>query len=679
MRTLKTSLITLTLAASTLTACGGAETPPPAPAPHSATTPPPPAPSAETKTPPPSSDPTVLSDEQKKQIDALVPTAAALVGAYGNSSAVLSKDKKRVLYRSNRGGVPAYYLGDADKPAETPKAITTGPERAMWAGFSRDEKYILFTRDQGADENFRIYRAKPDGSETTRLTPGETLQRDPPLLPRDKPSLMVYSTHKTATPNTTLVTQSIEGGEPKVIYNDPLPGQATSVTPDGARALLVHLVSYSEMAVLEVDIASGKTKQVYPPQGKKAAVTQAAYSADGKRIFVATDDGGESSFVLGFDAASGKELARFEQKELTGARIDDITVSPGGDRLALTIDAGTHSQIRFVDAKTLKPKGAVATPPGAVSPGEFSADGKSFTLTASLADRPGDVFVADVASGAVKPLRSEPRPGLDGLGAMKVSLTKIKAFDGLSIPVNVYLPDMETPRRLPTIVSIHGGPASSSKVRYSPLTRFFVSQGFVVVEPNIRGSTGFGRAYEMADNREKRGDALKDVESVNRWAREQPYCDPDKMVIFGGSYGGYMVLMGLTRQPSIWRAGIDLVGISDLKTFLRSTDQAIRSVFVDEFGDLDKDAALLEAYSPMRDVGKIASPLFVYQGANDPRVPKAESDAIVRVLRGRGVPVEYMLVENEGHSLDRRENQIAFMTRTVRFLRDELKLEPPAK
>jgi len=216
-------------------------------------------------------------------------------------------------------------------------------------------------------------------------------------------------------------------------------------------------------------------------------------------------------------------------------------------------------------------------------------------------------------------------------------------------------------------------PNQYQKVRWNVTARFFTQLGYAYLEPNVRGSTGFGRGYEMADDREKRADWLKDVETVNAWVKAQPWADPARVVVWGGSYGGYTVLMALTRQPTLWRAGVDQVGVANLVTLLQSTDQAIRAVFVQEFGDLDKDRELLERFSPIRDADRIVAPLFVYAGANDPRVPRAESDQIVRALRARQIPVEYMVAENEGHSLDRRENRIEFYTRVARFLDDQLK------
>jgi dipeptidyl aminopeptidase/acylaminoacyl peptidase len=255
---------------------------------------------------------------------------------------------------------------------------------------------------------------------------------------------------------------------------------------------------------------------------------------------------------------------------------------------------------------------------------------------------------------------------------MQASIESVRAFDGLSLPVIVYRPGGAAAGagRLPVIVEFHGGPASSAAVGWDSFARFFTSLGYAYLEPNVRGSTGYGRAFEMADNRERRADWLRDLESINAWTRAQPWADPGRVIVMGGSYGGYTVLMALTRQPALWRAGVDYVGIANLPTLLRATDQALRAVWVDEFGDLDRDRALLEEFSPLRDADRVTAPLYVYAGQNDPRVPREESDQVVRALRRRGVPVEYQVADNEGHSLEHRENRVEFLTRVARFLDD---------
>jgi dipeptidyl aminopeptidase/acylaminoacyl peptidase len=471
-----------------------------------------------------------------------------------------------------------------------------------------------------------------------------------------------------------VVVQSISGGEPRRVYHDPSPARAVAVTADGSRVLLVRRLSLSEAVLLEVETAGGKPAvRVYPPEGTRAFIGRAQYSADDKRILVATDEGKEGFALLALDAGSHAQKSRWAVDDPPTARIGGLAVSPKGDRLAVEVDAGDHSEIRILDAGKLAPVRKIETPLRNSGLDGFTADGKGLAYGMSLPDRPTDIFLADVATGVTRLLREDKRPGLDALPRVKVSIEKVKAHDGLAIPVNLYLPIAAAGQRLPVVVDFHGGPAASSAVGWDAFERFFTALGYAFVDPNIRGSTGFGRAYERADDREKRGDAIRDVESVNAWVKAQPWADPARVIVMGASYGGYLTLMALTRQPSLWRAGVDLAGIADLPTMLRSTDQGIRAVFVDEFGDLDKDAALLEAYSPLRDHDKITAPLFVYTGQNDPRVPRAQADLIVAALRRRGVPVEYMVAADEGHSLDRRENRIDFMTRAARFLEDHAK------
>jgi len=626
-------------------------------------------------------EPTVLTEDERKRDEALAPLASEIVEAFGNSNGIftslvaqLTTDKKHFVFGSTRNGMPQVYLGDPAKPSEAPRLLSPGTDRAIWAAITADDKYVLFNRDQGADENWRIYRTRLDGSETTCLTPGDTQHRDEPVLPAGKPDMMIYTTHVKASPASQLMVQSITAGEPKLVYQDPLPAYAIDATRDGGRALLIRWNSASDLVLFEVGTAAGsKAQRLYPPEGAKANVNQAAYSADGKLVFVSTDEGKEGFSILAIEPKTGMVKARWTVESPSTASIANLLVSPRGDRLLVLVNAGNHTEIRILDAKKLTVQRTVKAPLGLISAGPFTNDGSRFTYWVSTPDKPADLFVAEAATGVSTPLRIEQRPALDKLAPLTTSIENTKAHDGLQIPMNVYLPKLEPGKKAPVLVMFHGGPSSSSFIKFSAYVRFFSSQGYAVVEPNIRGSTGFGRAYEMGDDREKRGDALKDMVTVNAWVKAQSWCDPDRVVVYGGSYGGYLTLMAATRQPGLWRAGVDVYGIADLRTFLKSTDQAIRAGFVDEFGDLDKDSALLDQYSPSRDYDKIAAPLFVYAGQNDPRVPRSESDQIVRAMRQRKIPVEYMVAANEGHSLDRRETRVEFMVRVARFLKEQMK------
>jgi dipeptidyl aminopeptidase/acylaminoacyl peptidase len=670
---------TLTFLAIVISACGGEAPPaarlpsPPVPAPTASATASATAPALVV-----ASDPTELTDAQKQRDAARAPLAASIVDAYPNVSSFFSSlvanwshDGKHALFGSTRDGVPEIYEGDVAHPGDAPRAVTAGPERAIWARYTPDGKSILFLRDSSGDENHHIWRVGVDGTGLVDRTPGDLLQREEPFIPRKKPGTMLYSATRTTSAEAMLFVQSVAGGDAKLVYTNPRWGGLADATADGARVLFSDVPARSETVLLEIDLAAGQPRRVYPADGKKVSMHGMGYSSDGRRIYVSTDEGTESSVLLALDAKTGTELARYVNDAPATAPIN-FGVSPTGDRIALGIDCGDHGEVRILDARTLKLQRTVKVPLGDVQLGDYRDDGKGFSILISLPDKPADPYWVDAATGDVHPLRQDKRPGLESLPPIDVGIEHVKAFDGLTIPVNRYLPKVEAGKKLPTIVIFHGGPATSSHVRWNAYARFFVALGYAVLEPNVRGSSGFGRAYEMADNREKRADWLKDLESVNAWTKAQPWCDPDRVVVWGQSYGGYTTLMALTRQPSLWRAGVDLYGIADLKAFLRTTHAAIRSVFVNEFGDVEKDGPLLDQFSPMRDVDKIVAPLFVYAGQNDVRVPRSESDTIVMAMRKRGVPVEYMVAANEGHSVDRRESKIELLTRTARFLEDAL-------
>jgi len=602
------------------------------------------------------------------RVSELAAKAQPLVDAFLNSDALLTRDGKQVVLVSNRDGHPQIYLADAARPASPAKRLFDSKERVTLDATAPDGKSIFFRSDRGADEKWSVFRAGLDGSAPVELITGERMQRDRVRIPDLAPGTMYFSARRISDVGTTLFAASTTApGPAREVYRDAKPGFLTAVSRDGTQALFLRYPSRLENHLLRVDLASGKTVELYPGGGAKVTIDDAKFSPDGRTVYLATDGGGEQAWLLALDAGSGKENSRYVERDPPIASISSIEVAKKSGGIALTIDAGNRSDIRILDAATLQPRAKVAMPLGQGGVSSFSEDGTKIVALWSTPSSPTDVWSIDAASGKAEPLRKEDRPSLRGVPPMDVSITQVKADDGLVLPINVFLPK-ERSGKLPVIVWYHGGPSGSSRIRWSAFTAFFVSQGYAWVEPNVRGSGGFGRAFEAADNGPRRLDAFKDIEQTGRWAASQPWADPNRVVVFGGSYGGYTVLVGLTRMPGLWRAGVDLFGVADMKTFMATTSGLIREIFLVEFGDPEKDAAFFETISPLRDVGKITAPLFVYAGANDPRVPRTESDLIVHALRERKVPVEYMVAENEGHSLSHKENVVQFLARSARFL-----------
>jgi dipeptidyl aminopeptidase/acylaminoacyl peptidase len=679
-----------------LAACGSpvpSQAPPsPLPPPGTEPSPPPSAGPPEASAQPPADDGAPVLPDVPAGADALrdaelARVAGAVVDAFANLDARFTPDGKRVVYRSNRDGLWQAYLSDPKRPEAFPARLVQTTERVTFAAPTRDGASLLFLSDRGADESTSIYRvplpkrdtpgepARLDVPAPILLTPGEPLQREPPLFAAGKGAPIVYSAHATSEVGTRVYAMDALGGAPpRLVMKDPSAGGLVDLDHDGKRALLVRIRSLSDASLALCDLAAGAARAIYPPAGTSANVFDAAFSADGKLVYVATDAGGEQALLLALDPATGAERARYVETGARAATLRSIAVAPKGGRLALAVDAGNHVEVRLLDEATLAPGPKVALPLGDGQLGRFSADGRRLTVSWSTPSAPMDILAVDAKTGAATALRNEARPSLALLPPIDASIETVASFDRTPIPVNVYRPAGARPGAVPmgVVVLVHGGPAASSTLGWSGLVRFFTGQGYAVVEPNVRGSTGFGRAYEQADDGPKRLDAVRDVEAVGRWAASQPWADPKRLVLMGGSYGGYMVLMGLTRHPDLWRAGVDLVGPSSWRSFLASTTGEIRDVLSRELGSPDRDGAFLDAISPLRDVGAIVAPLFVYQGQNDPRVPRAESDQIVRALRRRGVPVEYMIAAGEGHSIDRRETRVELFSRVARFLERRL-------
>lgn len=612
-------------------------------------------------------NPDVPSGDAAKRDAELAAKAAGIVDAFSNSEPALTRDGKRVVFVSTRDGLPQLYVAETGKPAAAPARLLTTTERLSGPFVTKDGA-ILYRSDKGADELWSIFRVGLDGKDPVELTPGERLNRDSFVVADGAPDKLYFSARKMKEPRSTIYVASTTTGQPaKEIYSFEKPATLYDVSSDGAWALVREFPNRAENFLVRVELATGKAEPLWPPAGSKFSISTAQISADGKQVYAATDLGAEQTVILALDAKTGKELARHAVAPAT-ADVIALHVAKRGGAIAAALSAGNHVEARVLDGKKLTPVAKVELPLGSGMLWGFSEDGARITATLSTPAAPSDLLAIDAKTGKISPLVQEVRASLKDMPKVDVQSVDIPSFDGGKIPTNVYLPAGEADKPHPVLVVYHGGPSGVSQIRWNIWNGMFLSLGYVIVEPNVRGSSGYGRAFEAGDNGPKRLDAFKDIETSARWVAQQPWADKDRLVVFGGSYGGYTTMIALSRWPDIWRAGVNLFGVVNLKTFMATTSGLIRQLFLLEFGDPDRDAEFLASISPMTDVGKVADPTFVYAGANDPRVPRSESDLIVKALRERSIPTEYMVADNEGHSLARRENQLAFLSRAARFL-----------
>jgi len=236
------------------------------------------------------------------------------------------------------------------------------------------------------------------------------------------------------------------------------------------------------------------------------------------------------------------------------------------------------------------------------------------------------------------------------------------------IPAWFFRPPQQAGERAPVIVLVHGGPEGQTRPYFHPLIQYFLQRGYAILAPNVRGSTGYGKAYSHLDDVEKRMDSVADLAFAARWLREQPGVDGERLVVFGGSYGGFMVLSALCTYPDLWAAGANIVGISSFVTFLENTSDYRRAHREAEYGSLDTDREFLESISPINHVDRIEAPLIVIHGANDPRVPLSEAEQLVEALSGRGVSVEFIVFDDEGHGIAKLKNKLVAYPAIADFL-----------
>ncbi|MFT4932055.1 MAG: dipeptidyl aminopeptidase/acylaminoacyl peptidase, partial [Natronomonas sp.] len=276
-------------------------------------------------------------------------------------------------------------------------------------------------------------------------------------------------------------------------------------------------------------------------------------------------------------------------------------------------------------------------------------------------------YVVDVETGEAERWTNAATAGIPRETFVEPQLIHYETFDGRSIPAFFSLP-RDVDGEVPVVVDIHGGPESQRRPSFNPVKQYFLNRGYAYFEPNVRGSTGYGRAYTHLDDVEKRMDSVRDLRAGVEWLHDRDAVDPDRIAAMGGSYGGFMVLAALTEYPDLWAAGIDIVGIANFVTFLENTGDWRRELREAEYGSLEEDREFLESISPINHVGKIEAPLFVLHGANDPRVPLGEAEQIVEELEDRGVPVRKLVFEDEGHGFAKLENRIEAYRAVVGFL-----------
>jgi dipeptidyl aminopeptidase/acylaminoacyl peptidase len=519
---------------------------------------------------------------------------------------------------------------------------------------------ILLERDEGGNERTQLYVL---GDQMEPLVVDARFIHGTPHVARGG-MLLAYATNRRNGSDFDIVARDLGSGEERTFELGGYCG-VESVSPDGRWIVAEKTGERSaDNDLFLIDLESGEVVHA-TPHDEPAEYYAPVWLADGTGLLLATNEGRDTFAIARHDVTTGTRTFVHESEWDIAPYGDDA-----GRSVLVVANEDGYSSLELRDPQTLELRDRVPLPGrGVVEQPVFSGDGSLLAFSFSSAVEPHDVYLYDLDRDYLQRLTTSPRD-VDPATLVEPTLHRFESFDGESVPVFLFEPAGEGP--FPVVVTVHGGPESQwlpwFAPSFAPLTHHLVSRGYAVAAPNVRGSTGYGKRYSQLDDVEKRLDSVRDLASLHEWLSARPEIDGSRAVVYGRSYGGYMVLAALAFQPELWAAGIEAVGISSLVTFLENTSDYRRAAREREYGSLQHDREFLLEASPMTHIDAIRAPLFIQHGRNDPRVPVSESEHIHAVLTEKGIPCELLIFEDEGHSVAKLSNRIETFTRAVAFL-----------
>jgi dipeptidyl aminopeptidase/acylaminoacyl peptidase len=545
-----------------------------------------------------------------------------------------------------------------------PHQLTTFEDRTVRSvAPSPDGSTVVFTADRDGDEFHQLFQIDADGGWPSALTDAAQVQHH--LLPGawdPTGRWLAYGANSRTPTDMDVWLRDTRTGEDRHAFGDGQFALPCSFSPDGGALLCMELRANDDQRLHLVDLTTGHSRLLTPDE-EPAQYRPGPWAPDGSGFWLTSDQGREFSALAFFHLADDRlewvETPDWDVEPL-GADVG-VAGDPAGTVLVWLVNEDGWSRMYARDLRTGRDLPTADLPPGTGGPTgaalTVSSDGRHAALLWTQPTRSHEVYVVELATGRARRLTDNMLGGLDQAQLITPELVRYPSADDLRVPAWIYRP-AGRPGRLPVVLAIHGGPESQERPIYYPLYQYLCSRGIAVMATNIRGSTGYGKGYQRLIHRDWGGGDLEDLRNAAEWLRAQDWVDPERLGVFGGSYGGFATLLCVTRLPDYWAAAVDIVGPSNLVTFAKSVPPTWRRLIARWVGDPETEGDFLMERSPISYVDNVTAPLLVIQGAHDPRVVKEESDQMVERLRKLGREVEYVVFDDEGHGFTRRSNEL---------------------
>jgi dipeptidyl aminopeptidase/acylaminoacyl peptidase len=580
-----------------------------------------------------------------------------------------SPDGKRVVFITSISGSPQVWTVSAT--GGWPDQITAFDDPVANVRWSPDGQWLAVQLAPGGGLNEQIYVMRPDGTSPRMITEGGSTNNRIGVWTPDSKSLLLSSNFRT--PNAMDVwIVDVASGERRLVAENKGIGDVEAVSSDGKYALVWRLASRGDEDYYRVAL-DGSGEVHVTPHKPPATFSSADFGPTSDIIYLAGNPDRDLE-AFGRVVISGGKAGPFEViSERNDADLSAFILDDAATTAVLNWNAAGRSELRLVDLAT-KGQKILPSPPDAdiAALSEFTRDGKRFTAVFSGSKAPPDVWVIDLEANTRRQLTRSPHPGVNLDELVRPELVKYKAHDGLELSGWLYRPQNAKPP-YPMVLSFHGGPEGQERPSPNPQYQALLAGGIAVFAPNVRGSSGFGKKFVNLDNGKLRVNAVRDIKSTADHLIAQNLADPKRLGIMGGSYGGYMVMAGITEWPDLFAAAANLFGVVNFETFFKHTEGWMAAISTKEYGDPATEAEMLRSLSPIHKVDRVKTPLLVLHGANDTNVPVVEAEQVVASLKGRSVPVEYVLFPDEGHGWRKTTNRVRSVVTIARWFGDRLK------
>ncbi|MCF6457360.1 S9 family peptidase [Pseudoalteromonas sp. MMG024] len=571
----------------------------------------------------------------------------------------------KILVSSDESGIYSLYAVDIKTAKKT--RLTDFQDSTYAVRYFPNDERVIFTKDSGGNERFHVYVREVDGS-VKDLTPGGETRARFAGFTEDGSHFYITSNQRDAK-FMDLYRVYAKSYEVTPVYQNKMGLDVGAISPDGRFIALSKNNSNKDSDVFILDTMKKTLKpELIAGKGVEATFGPETFSRDSKALYYSTNAKGEFAQIWRYDLTSGEHrLALKDEWD-----VNFIYFSKSGRYQVSGVNADASTKVTVMDTQTGQSIAMPSLPAGNLRGVNFSADEKTMAFYLNSDTSPNNLFVWQVGSSNASQLTNSLSAAIDQNDLVESTIVRFKSFDGLEIPGVLYKPKQaNSNNKVPALVWVHGGPGGQSRTGYSAMQQHLVNHGYAIFAVNNRGSSGYGKTFFHLDDKKHGTDDLQDIVYGKKHLQSLDWVDGDKIGIMGGSYGGFMTAAALAFEPEEFKVGINIFGVTNWVRTLNSIPpwwESFKKALYDEMGDPATDGDRHRAISPLFHAKNITKPLMVIQGANDPRVLQVESDELVAAVKANGVPVEYVLFDDEGHGFTKKENRIEASNAYLKFL-----------